>query len=153
MPIFSTFLDLTIIMMKFERPHLKIEQPESAFAEGNARWTNKDLDPVPRNKRKWGAVSFIAYWISLVLSILSRAVCLLTSSSHAATPSMLQPGSSPAVSSPLALHGVNTSKLSQLASSSFRLSSHSMVQLGCPTMLYSTFCHVLVGDFGAPTLP
>lgn len=26
--------------------------------------TNKDLDPVPKNARKWGVTSFIAYWIS-----------------------------------------------------------------------------------------
>ncbi|KAK5242986.1 hypothetical protein LTS06_011138, partial [Exophiala xenobiotica] len=26
--------------------------------------TNKDLDPVPPARRKWGVVSFIAYWIS-----------------------------------------------------------------------------------------
>ncbi|KAI9852514.1 MAG: hypothetical protein M1830_006789, partial [Pleopsidium flavum] len=50
--------------MKLKLPNLKVEQPESAFAEGNARWTNKDLDPVPRNNRKWGVLSFIAYWIS-----------------------------------------------------------------------------------------
>ncbi|KAF2465225.1 uracil permease [Lindgomyces ingoldianus] len=51
-------------MPVFERPHLKVEQPKSAFAEGNARWTNKDLDPVPRHARKWGVTSIIAYWIS-----------------------------------------------------------------------------------------
>lgn len=28
----------TIANMKFQRPHLKVEQPESIFAEGNARW-------------------------------------------------------------------------------------------------------------------
>lgn len=50
--------------MKFKRPGLKVQQPRSAFAEGNARWTNKDLDPVPRHARKWGVTSFIAYWIS-----------------------------------------------------------------------------------------
>lgn len=27
-----------IINMKFKRPHLRVEQPESMFAEGNARW-------------------------------------------------------------------------------------------------------------------
>ena len=43
---------------------LHVDQPKSAFAEGNARWTNKDLDPVPPGKRKWGVISFIAYWIS-----------------------------------------------------------------------------------------
>ncbi|KAH8732015.1 uracil permease [Phaeosphaeriaceae sp. PMI808] len=49
-----------------EKPHftLKVEQPKSTFAEGNARWTNKDLDPVPRHARKWGVTSFVSYWIS-----------------------------------------------------------------------------------------
>ncbi|OAG04292.1 uracil permease [Paraphaeosphaeria sporulosa] len=51
-------------MPAFKRPHLKVDQPESAFAEGNQRWTNKDLDPVPRHARKWGVTSFIAYWVS-----------------------------------------------------------------------------------------
>lgn len=26
--------------------------------------TNKDLDPVPPARRKWGVISFIAYWVS-----------------------------------------------------------------------------------------
>ncbi|KAL5380119.1 hypothetical protein PMIN06_011117 [Paraphaeosphaeria minitans] len=51
-------------MPTFKRPHLKVDQPGSAFADGNQRWTNKDLDPVPRHARKWGVVSFIAYWVS-----------------------------------------------------------------------------------------
>ncbi|KAF9691365.1 hypothetical protein EKO04_010913 [Ascochyta lentis] len=53
-------------MLGIERPHLslEVEQTESAFAEGNARWTNIDLDPVPRHNRKWGVTSFLAYWIS-----------------------------------------------------------------------------------------
>ena len=46
------------------RFNLRVDQPKSAFAEGNERWTNKDLDPVPPGKRKWGVISFIAYWIS-----------------------------------------------------------------------------------------
>ncbi|KAF1991208.1 uracil transporter FurD [Aulographum hederae CBS 113979] len=51
-------------MMKFSWPRLRVEQAQSAFATGNARWTNKDLDPVPRHARKWGPTSFVAYWIS-----------------------------------------------------------------------------------------
>ncbi|KAL5113593.1 hypothetical protein ACEQ8H_008541 [Pleosporales sp. CAS-2024a] len=53
-------------MPLFEKPHFswKVEQPKSAFAQGNARWTNKDLDPVPRHARKWGVTSFISYWVS-----------------------------------------------------------------------------------------
>ncbi|KFA70855.1 hypothetical protein S40288_09839 [Stachybotrys chartarum IBT 40288] len=46
------------------RPHLRVEQPESVFAEGNPRWTNKDLDPVPPADRKWGIGSLVSYWIS-----------------------------------------------------------------------------------------
>ncbi|KAE8145819.1 permease for cytosine/purines, uracil, thiamine, allantoin-domain-containing protein [Aspergillus avenaceus] len=47
-----------------KKPRLRIKQSQSTFAEGNARWTNLDLDPVPLHKRKWGPLSFIAYWIS-----------------------------------------------------------------------------------------
>ena len=45
--------------MKFKRPRLHVSQPESAFAQGNARWTNLDLDPVPPHQRKWGVLSFV----------------------------------------------------------------------------------------------
>ncbi|OAL51511.1 uracil permease [Pyrenochaeta sp. DS3sAY3a] len=53
-------------MAIIERPNLSlhVEQTQSTFAEGNARWTNKDLDPVPRHARKWGVTSFISYWVS-----------------------------------------------------------------------------------------
>ncbi|KAL4984413.1 NCS1 allantoate transporter [Aspergillus falconensis] len=50
--------------MRIRRPHLRVEQSQSAFASGNARWTNLDLDPVPRAGRVWGPLSFISYWIS-----------------------------------------------------------------------------------------
>ncbi|KAK5110508.1 hypothetical protein LTR16_005576, partial [Cryomyces antarcticus] len=50
--------------MEFKLPHLKVDQPQSAFSTGNARWTNKDLDPIPRHLRKWGIWSIVAYWIS-----------------------------------------------------------------------------------------
>ncbi|KAI1989119.1 hypothetical protein LOZ53_003700 [Ophidiomyces ophidiicola] len=50
--------------MKIRIPNLYVEQTKSAFAEGNARWTNHDLDPTPHHLRKWGVWSFIAYWIS-----------------------------------------------------------------------------------------
>lgn len=43
---------------------LRVDQPKSTFATGSSRWTNKDLDPVPPSERKWGAISFVAYWIS-----------------------------------------------------------------------------------------
>ncbi|PLB49159.1 NCS1 allantoate transporter [Aspergillus steynii IBT 23096] len=50
--------------MKLRRPRLHVQHSQSAFAEGNVRWTNLDLDPVPRHRRHWGPWSFIAYWIS-----------------------------------------------------------------------------------------
>ncbi|KAL3493536.1 permease for cytosine/purines, uracil, thiamine, allantoin-domain-containing protein [Aspergillus germanicus] len=50
--------------MRFRRPRLRVDQSQSAFAEGNARWTNLDLDPVPRAGRLWGPLSFVSYWIS-----------------------------------------------------------------------------------------
>ncbi|KAJ6101737.1 hypothetical protein N7499_001367 [Penicillium canescens] len=50
--------------MCLSRPHLRVSQTESAFAMGNARWTNRDLDPIPKGRRKWGVSSLIAYWIS-----------------------------------------------------------------------------------------
>ncbi|KAL4940458.1 hypothetical protein BDV06DRAFT_213442 [Aspergillus oleicola] len=53
-----------IMKLKLRRPHLRVAQSQSAFATGNARWTNLDLDPVPRAGRLWGPLSFISYWIS-----------------------------------------------------------------------------------------
>ncbi|KAJ5824785.1 Permease cytosine/purines uracil thiamine allantoin [Penicillium robsamsonii] len=50
--------------LRISRPHVRVSQGESAFAAGNARWTNRDLDPIAKNARKWGAFSIIAYWIS-----------------------------------------------------------------------------------------
>ncbi|CEJ59788.1 Putative NCS1 allantoate transporter [Penicillium brasilianum] len=50
--------------MRLSRPRLRVSQPQSAFAHGNARWTNLDLDPIPLLGRKWGVMSLIAYWIS-----------------------------------------------------------------------------------------
>ena len=53
------YLSVRLMMLK-----LQVDQPKSAFAVGSSRWTNKDLDPVPPNQRKWGVISFVAYWIS-----------------------------------------------------------------------------------------
>ncbi|GKZ24354.1 hypothetical protein AbraIFM66951_011135 [Aspergillus brasiliensis] len=50
--------------MKFKRPQLRVPQSRSAFADGSARWTNLDLDPVPLHRRQWGPLSFISYWVS-----------------------------------------------------------------------------------------
>ncbi|KAL4870485.1 hypothetical protein BDV12DRAFT_195423 [Aspergillus spectabilis] len=50
--------------LRLRRPQLRVDQSQSAFASGKARWTNLDLDPVPREGRLWGPLSFISYWIS-----------------------------------------------------------------------------------------
>ncbi|CAG8918431.1 unnamed protein product [Penicillium salamii] len=50
--------------MRIARPRLRVSQGESAFAVGNARWTNLDLDPIAKERRKWGVSSLVAYWIS-----------------------------------------------------------------------------------------
>ncbi|KAJ5171026.1 Permease cytosine/purines uracil thiamine allantoin [Penicillium coprophilum] len=50
--------------LRISRPHVRVSQGESAFAAGNARWTNRDLDPIAKNARKWGVLSIVAYWIS-----------------------------------------------------------------------------------------
>ncbi|KAL6230494.1 hypothetical protein BDW75DRAFT_244774 [Aspergillus navahoensis] len=55
---------MRVLKMRIRCPHLRVEQSQSAFASGNARWTNLDLDPVPRAGRVWGPLSFISYWIS-----------------------------------------------------------------------------------------
>lgn len=55
--------------VRFKLPSLRIEQEKSAFAEGNVRWTNADMDPVPAHARKWGVLSFLAYWVSDAFNI------------------------------------------------------------------------------------
>ena len=50
--------------MKLTWPSIYVSQPTSKFAAGSERWTNLDLDPIPRHLRKWGVTSLIAYWIS-----------------------------------------------------------------------------------------
>ncbi|CAI7649615.1 unnamed protein product [Penicillium glandicola] len=57
--------------LRMPRPHLRVSQGESAFAAGNARWTNRDLDPIAKNARKWGIASIIGYWISDALNVAS----------------------------------------------------------------------------------
>ncbi|KAL2815630.1 permease for cytosine/purines, uracil, thiamine, allantoin-domain-containing protein [Aspergillus cavernicola] len=58
--------------MKFPTPHwprLRVPQADSSYVRGNVRWTNRDLDPVPPEMRKWNLLSFIGYWISDSFSV------------------------------------------------------------------------------------
>ncbi|OAX79123.1 hypothetical protein ACJ72_06558 [Emergomyces africanus] len=57
--------------MRFRLPSLYVDQPKSAFAEGSPRWTNRDLDPIPRHLRKWGVTSLITYWVSDSINVAS----------------------------------------------------------------------------------
>ncbi|BGP36747.1 hypothetical protein JCM10449v2_000649 [Rhodotorula kratochvilovae] len=43
---------------------LKVEQEAGWKGKGAERWSNKDLDPVPLEKRTWGMGSIISYWTS-----------------------------------------------------------------------------------------
>lgn len=52
--------------LRVSRPHIRVSQGESAFAAGNARWTNRDLDPIPKNGRKWGISSIIGTVLMLI---------------------------------------------------------------------------------------
>ncbi|KAL6713166.1 hypothetical protein ACLMJK_009287 [Lecanora helva] len=51
---------------RFHILNIHLERLPSAFsgAQGATRWSNKDLDPVRRENRKWGIAALIAYWIS-----------------------------------------------------------------------------------------
>ncbi|KAJ5658359.1 uncharacterized protein N7484_002008 [Penicillium longicatenatum] len=50
-------------------PQLQVQQAESNFVRGDVKWTNRDLDPVPKDMRKWTVLSFIGYWISDCFSV------------------------------------------------------------------------------------
>ncbi|GAA5887534.1 hypothetical protein JCM6882_001441 [Rhodosporidiobolus microsporus] len=43
---------------------LKVDQEAGWKGKGHERWSNKDLDPVPREKRTWGPFSILSYWCS-----------------------------------------------------------------------------------------
>jgi cytosine/uracil/thiamine/allantoin permease len=53
--------------IRIPRPRLRVSQGESAFAAGNARWTNRDLDPIAKDRRKWGVSSLVGELCSLDL--------------------------------------------------------------------------------------
>ena len=65
-PIASMASRFHIQRPSFEKPHLHVQQAESAFTstDGGGRWSNRDLDPIRREDRKWGVWSLIAYWLS-----------------------------------------------------------------------------------------
>lgn len=49
---------------------LRLPAHRSSFAPGgSSRWTNRDLDPVPRHQRKWRPYHFVSYWLSDALGL------------------------------------------------------------------------------------
>ena len=50
-------------------PHLTLRVPfQAGLYENSPRWSNKDLDPVPPEKRTWGGMEYWAYWTSDMLA-------------------------------------------------------------------------------------
>ncbi|KAF8586429.1 cytosine-purine permease [Ramaria rubella] len=43
---------------------LEVEKSPSSFAPQGSHWSNKDLDPVPLEERKWGMFDYFTYWLS-----------------------------------------------------------------------------------------
>ena len=39
-------------------------EPESSTFAPSSDWSNKDMDPVPLDKRTWTMFNYVAYWIS-----------------------------------------------------------------------------------------
>lgn len=54
--------------LRLSRPHMRVSQGESEFAAGNARWTNRDLDPIAKHGRKWGISSVIGAVLVLIFA-------------------------------------------------------------------------------------
>lgn len=51
-------------------PHLHLRVPFQAGIYANSpRWSNKDLDPIPPERRTWGGGDYWAYWVSDMVSI------------------------------------------------------------------------------------
>ena len=51
-------------------PHLHWRVPFQAGVYANSpRWSNKDLDPIPPEKRTWGGADYWAYWTSDMVSL------------------------------------------------------------------------------------
>ncbi|KAI0070432.1 cytosine-purine permease [Panus rudis PR-1116 ss-1] len=46
------------------KPSAWVLEPEESTFAPNSRWSNKDMDPVPPEKRTWSTLNYIAYWIS-----------------------------------------------------------------------------------------
>ncbi|KZP30106.1 NCS1 nucleoside transporter family [Athelia psychrophila] len=46
-----------------KRATWQLETEETSFAPSNS-WSNKDMDPVPVEKRTWSTWNYVAYWIS-----------------------------------------------------------------------------------------
>jgi len=63
-----SFLSPSRLRAKLE-PHLHLRVPfEAGIYANSPRWSNKDLDPIPPEKRTWGGIDYWAYWTSDMVS-------------------------------------------------------------------------------------
>ena len=63
-----SYLSTRRLRAKLE-PHLHWRVPfEAGIYANSPRWSNKDLDPVPADKRTWGGIDYWAYWASDMLA-------------------------------------------------------------------------------------
>jgi cytosine/uracil/thiamine/allantoin permease len=62
-------------------PQLHRRVPFQAGVYANSpRWSNKDLDPIPPEKRTWGGFDYWAYWTSDMVSLDSHPLHRIPSS-------------------------------------------------------------------------
>ncbi|TBU57108.1 NCS1 nucleoside transporter family [Dichomitus squalens] len=45
-------------------PSVWVLEPEPSTFAPSGRWSNKDMDPVPPEKRTWSTLNYVAYWVS-----------------------------------------------------------------------------------------
>ena len=63
-----SFLSTRRLRARIE-PHLHWKVPfEAGMYANSPRWSNKDLDPIPPERRTWGGVDYWAYWASDMVS-------------------------------------------------------------------------------------
>ncbi|KAH9945441.1 NCS1 nucleoside transporter family [Epithele typhae] len=48
----------------YARPSAWALEPESSTFAPSSKWSNKDMDPVPPQKRTWSTFNYVAYWVS-----------------------------------------------------------------------------------------
>jgi hypothetical protein len=60
----SSILNMPVFSLSLRLPLLYVDHGSGVDSLESSQWTNKDLEPVPLNDRKWGMTALICYWIS-----------------------------------------------------------------------------------------